>query len=125
MGNQSGAARIAREIVKELAPSDIEWLINAKHEEYERLYTAVYPNYPNIEKQRRELEKQIEAIASADIKPLLDEYGDHAFELEGIKQTAWFNLGFAAALRLLGTPPQMNVINGGVTETKLRGRSKL
>ena len=89
MEHQPRAARIAREIAKPLAVSDIESLLSdhLREEDLERLYTAVDSDYPKYKK------------------------ANDVSGLEAIIQIAWFNLGWAAALRLMGTAPEIRIVS--------------
>src|SRR5215467_6598154 len=91
MKNHARASRIARELIKPLDASDIEWLIHEslslRQGELERLYTAVDTDYPNLKKELANIQ---------------DEHADQRSRLEDISQTAWFILGWQAAIRLMG-----------------------
>src|ERR1044071_653673 len=89
MENQARAGKIARQMMKDLAISDVESIVAEHLErlELEKLYEAIDADYPAVR------------------KALFDhpcELDDEHSSLQGIIQTAWFNLGFAAALQLLG-----------------------
>jgi hypothetical protein len=119
MGNQTRAAQIAREIVKPLAVSDLECMLAEQiiGEETEKLYTAVDPDYSTVDKRAAELKRQIESLPE-EAKALCGEYSDLLLQRETTRQIAWFNLGFQAAIRLLGAPPELHIVDGGVVQRK-------
>jgi hypothetical protein len=116
-GNQPKAAQIARQLVKPFAITDIECAITegVSCDEIEQLCTAVNPEYPKIEKRLDDIEKQMENHVDS---ALCGEYSGACIDVMTIRQLAWFNLGFQAAIRLLGEPPEMHVVNGGATQRK-------
>jgi hypothetical protein len=103
-GNHARAERIAREIVKPLDVGDIESLVTADFnaEVYDELYTAVDSDYPEIQKQLDDLDQRIDALQDEEAKKLCGEYSKALRDLDWPHTMAWFHLGFAAALRLLG-----------------------
>ena len=62
----------------------------------------------------------LEQIADGKTKDLLDELANAQIRLESITRLAWFHLGRQAAVRLLGAPPDMHVVNDGIAEPKAR-----
>ena len=103
-GNHTHAAQIARDTVKQLDPSDVEHAISEamRIPEQRRIYAAVDPEYLAWDQRRKELEKKLETICGEKAQPLLTEYADVWWPLIGVMERAWFHLGWAAALRLLG-----------------------
>ena len=103
--NQASAARIARELVKELAISDIQALIadNLSEGEINRLCKAIDPAvYPERVKERAEIAERIKTL-TPEMTELWDQYCAAQESVWGVRKIAWFNLGFQAALKLLGT----------------------
>ncbi len=123
MENQARAQRIAREIVKPLAVSDLECIIGnsmgVSSGKHDRLFAAVDPDYPALEKGLAEIDQQLKSLPK-EVQSLFSEYSDLMIQEDAIRQLAWFHLGFQAALRLLGAPPDMHVVNGGA-QAKLKG----
>jgi len=131
VGNQAKAARIARQIVKPLDVTDVECVVSGgmKYpEEHHKLYTAIRPDYAEMERRYHDLWDRLkESIDSEEVKKMLGELSDAEIDLRGAREMAWFHLGFAAALRLMGAPPDMHVVNGGNAEpkTQLKGMCSL
>jgi hypothetical protein len=87
------------------------------NETHGELCTAVDADYPAIEKRAAELEQQMKSLPE-EVQALCGEYSDLLIKREGVRQIAWFNLCFQAAIRLLGEPPEMHVVEGGATQRK-------
>jgi len=120
-GNHQRAARIAREIVKPLSAGDLECVItdNMENSEWERMEAALDPaEYARLNKKIDEIHRRVEKIGSEEAENLCDEYYSTLIDLEWFKQSSWFHLGFQAALRLLGTPPDLHVVKGGAALRK-------
>jgi hypothetical protein len=118
-GNDAKVERIARELAKKLAISDISHAMweELPPGEIARICTALDPEFGEREKELGEIKKKIEALGP-EVASLWSEASlTQEYRLE-IRQTAWFNLGFQAALRLMGTSPDFHVINGGATQRK-------
>ena len=78
MSNENRIARIAREIVNDVSPSEIMDLVQAtmKKTDLNRLYEAVEPNYQKDEQRLKELDKQLkEALTDDATKKIFNEYG--------------------------------------------------
>jgi len=126
-GNHYKAYRIARELVKDIDPSDIEHTITEPmtNEEQLRILTAIEPKYDELDKRRIDICKEMsETLSIEEAKKLFGEYDEISLDLEFAKAMAWFHLGFAAASRLVSNPPSMQVMNGGVTELKPKLQGK-
>jgi hypothetical protein len=126
-GNQTRAARIARELVSELAPTDLDCVITESMgvAGYDRLFMAVNEKYLEYKKTLSKLDDQIRALSSDELRSLFHKYSDVSVDLDSIKEIAFFNLGFAAALRLVGAPPTMDIVTGGNREPRLKGKCAL
>jgi hypothetical protein len=129
-GNHSKAYRIAREIAKATDPADIHWLMTEtmnRETECIPLYSAIDPKYEENEKRLSELYDQISGALPEELRALFIECDDLGHSLNFARELASFHLGFAAATRLMGNPPSMHVMSGGVTElkAKLRGGCNL
>ena len=126
-GNQTRAARIAREIVRDLAPTDIEFTVTEAMglEGEQRLCTAVDDDFLAQERRINELDDQLRKLCSDEVWELLSEKDDLVISSSSIRQTASFNLGFAAALRLLSKQPRLTRVNGGNCEPRLKGNCGL
>jgi hypothetical protein len=124
--NGSRAMRVARKIVKPLDWGDIESVItqSMSQDEFNALFMSVDSDYENNEKRIHELLDDIRDISSTDAYKLIKKYDNLRCNQECIKLVAWFQLGFAAALRLLDKPADLKIIGGGHTP-KLRGNCNL
>jgi hypothetical protein len=56
------------------------------------------------------------AINTEEGKEGLCKYSENYVHLGVIRETAWFHLGFATAVRLFGNSPAMKLIGGGRKE---------
>ena len=104
-GSQASAAQIARELVKGLTISDIQALIadNLQEGEINRLCKAIDPaEYSERVKERTEIVDRIKTL-TPDMAELWKEYCAAQEAVWDVRKIAWFNLGFQAALKLLGT----------------------
>jgi len=118
-GNQTRAAQIARRAVRSLAVTDLESLVcDHLDETDDELCTAVDADYPTIQKRLDELIEQRKSLPE-EARMLCDEVFNLFYQREGIRQIAWFNLGFQTALRLIGEPPEMHVVKGGAARRKV------
>jgi hypothetical protein len=102
-GSQASAAQIARELVKDLAISDIQALIadNLQEGEINRLCKAIDPAVSERVKERAEIAERIKTL-SPEMAELWKEYCAAQESVWDVRKIAWFNLGFQAALKLLG-----------------------
>ena len=115
--NQAKAARVARELMRSFDLSDLYELIT-EHLDYPtdtaKLYAAVDPRYCSLEKERFKLFQILEnAVKTEEEKRALNNYSDNWIEQCSIRETGWFYLGYAAALRFLGNSPMIKLIEGG------------
>jgi hypothetical protein len=131
--NQAKAARIARELMKSFDLGDLFSLIS-EHLDYpadtERLYSAVDPRYGDLERERFKLFHILEnAVKTEEEKRVLNEYCDNWVEQCSIRETGWFYLGYAAAMRFFGNSPAIKLIEGGrkdeIRPAALKGEFKL
>ena len=105
LGSQASAAQIARELVKSLTISDIQALIadNLGEGEINRLCKSIDPaEYPEKVKERAEIADRIKAL-TPEMAEIWNEYCAAQEAVWDVRKIAWFNLGFQAALKLLGT----------------------
>jgi hypothetical protein len=108
------AARIAREIVDDLTATDVEWVIvEAMGRNEDRLCAAISADFLDEEKRIDELDKEIQKLCSAEVWALIDERNCAATHTWTIRQHASLQLGFTAALHLLGRRPRLKPIAGG------------
>jgi len=124
-GNQRRVERIAREMVKHLAVTDLAFTIKdcMDQADIDRLAAAVDSEaYPDLKKKAEELADQLEheLPADAEAHKFFIDYSSIRDYIEDLQSIGWFNLGFQAALRLMGTPPDFHVINGAATQRKRR-----
>lgn len=113
--NPNKAMNLAQEIVtKQLDWPDIEALIGEamKHpEEWDALFTAINSNWPEKKQQMDEIEDEIIDLGER-ARELAHIYSNLIIDNYATRQTAFFMLGYAAALRLLnlgwlaGTPKE-------------------
>jgi hypothetical protein len=66
-----------------------------------------------------------DVLPDEESRKLLGDYSDLHLRQDTTKMIAWFQLGYATALRLLGRSPDMEVVDGGVKEPKLKGGCSL
>lgn len=122
MENQARATRIAREMLKPLAVSDIECMIGQSRafdrDEYNKLCAAIDSDFPATVKRLAEIEDRLLTITTGEVEELFAEFVNERIAQEGINQIAYFNLGFQAALRLLGGQADMRVVDGGAQAKK-------
>ena len=122
------AMRLARKLVKEnLDWADLESVITEGMqypEQWNELLTAVSADYMKKEKHLDEIEEQVNELGE-EAKKLFGEFSNLHIDQLCTRQIAWFQLGYATALRLVGRPPEVEIIGGGNKEPKLRGRSSL
>jgi len=124
--NGARAMRVARKIVKPIDWGDVESLVTQSmpYSEMEELFSSVSSDYCEHEELLDQLRKAIQALTNDETDKLIGEYVDLHFSQELTKLQGWFQLGFAAAVQLLGTPPPMEVVNGGIA-ARLKGSSSL
>jgi hypothetical protein len=108
-GDQHKAERIARDIVRDLTVSDIEWTITEGlgREGEQRLCAAVDDDFVKNEDRLYALSHRIsDALGkNDDLSKLFIEYEDLAISTSGARQKASFLLGYQAALRLCDPAP--------------------
>jgi len=112
----SRAARHAREILRDLSPDMVLDFVRTKQDDGElnRLYEVIEPAYLKDTQRLKEIEKQLEAILLDEkSRKLFDEYAVIRWSDHCVQQTVFFHLGFAAAMRLIGTvapPPKLRAV---------------
>jgi len=119
--NHHRVARIARKIAKPLSVGDIEFVVSEgmTADELEELCSAVDPeSYKELKKKEADLEHRLELLPDEEAKKLCGEYWNVVQELDYCKTLGWFHLGFQSALKLLGEPPEMHVVDGGAIQRK-------
>jgi hypothetical protein len=102
-GNQTKAERIARDIVKKLTVSDIDFTIaeGMGRAGEQRLCAAVDEDFLKNERRLYLLGEKIGDDVNDDLGKLIDEHDNLSLEVSVARQKASFLLGYAAALRLL------------------------
>jgi hypothetical protein len=126
--NGPRAMRVARKIVKPLDWADIESVVtnSMNQSEYDELFTAVDSDFLKSEKHLQQLYQTLrDVLPDEESRKLLGDYSDLHLRQDTTKMIAWFQLGYATALRLLGRSPDMEVVDGGVKEPKLKGGCSL
>jgi hypothetical protein len=75
-------------------------------DDLQRLFTAIDPRYPEYEKKIEEAEQRLKDLGEETLFGY-DGLDDAHCGIVNTRQTAYFNLGFQTAVRLLGrsTPP--------------------
>jgi len=103
-GNQKKAERIARDIIKDLTVADVEWTIveATGYKGEQQLCAAIDDNFLKNERRLSLLGHKIKSAVNDEIGELVDEYDDVRIESSVARQKASFQLGYQAALRLLG-----------------------
>jgi hypothetical protein len=135
MGHHFNSARPnkAMRLVRQLVRSGLDWgdleVIVAESikypEKYHELLAAISADFVKKEQRLYEISKEIDQLGNKAAEKLFGEYSDLHLDQEATKLTAWFELGYATALRLLDRPPDVEVISGGNKEPRLRGNSNL
>ncbi|TMA78734.1 MAG: hypothetical protein E6J74_41370 [Deltaproteobacteria bacterium] len=126
-GNQRKAERIARDIVKDLSVADIDFTIaesmgrSGEH----RLCGTLDEDFSKEEDRRRLLFRSIVEAGDDQIAEWLGEYETLHISASSTRQQASFLLGYYAALRLFHRSPEVQIVDGGIKERKLRGTSNL
>ena len=124
----SKAMRLARRLVN----SYLDWADIGGHigdalkypEEYNQLFMAVDADYLKNENRLNFIGHEIKNF-SEEVQALFIEYSDLHVDQLGTRELVWFQLGYAAALRLLGSPPPMELIPGGNRTPKLKSAANL
>ena len=120
--NGPRAMRVARKMVKPLDWCDIESVVTGSmHQaEFDALFMAVDSDYLSGEQRLHEMYDTLEAaLTDESLRKILVECSDLHLSQENTKMMAWFQLGYASALRLLDRQPEMAVVDGGLKEPRL------
>ena len=112
--NDVRAKFIARRIVANLSITNIQSEVTELmkyRNELDQLCSAIDPSYPALDRHLNDLEKQVDVILADQRRKLAVDFSNGYVDKLGIQNTAFFYLGFEAALRLLSSPPNLRLIN--------------
>lgn len=106
---------VARKLVKPFDWGDLETIINDSlnyPDDVNKLFMSVDADYLKNENRRLQLWDTLEERLSGDERKMLNELRDLIHSQETTKLQGWFQLGFAAAVRLFGEQPRLRSLRG-------------